>query len=166
MGKSTDHTSKVALQFGTNPQAIGQEGHHARQVGQQVGVNGDGESRASFLSSLDGPHDVGLRPAFLPDEQGVAFAGPPGLEFPNVGAAVEVDQPVTVGFTVPHERVVALAERVSVAEVAGCADEGPELVGRAGKHLCGADGRGRGVVLHVRNTGNLPLEPVFTRSSK
>ena len=49
VGKSTDDAAKVALQFGTNPQAIGQEGHHARQVGQQVGVNGDGELRAPLF---------------------------------------------------------------------------------------------------------------------
>ena len=129
MGKATEDAAEVASHSWDDPKPVEREGQWFGPVGQQVGVNGDGELRASILGSLDGPHDVGLRAAFFPNEQGVALAGVPGLKFPNIGATVEVDQPVSVGFSVPHEGVVAFAERVSVVEVARCADEGPELVG-------------------------------------
>ena len=65
------------VRFGTYPneldipKPVRQEGHHTRQVGQQVGVNGDGQFRATVPGWFDGPHDVGLGAALFADEQGV-----------------------------------------------------------------------------------------------
>ena len=127
--ESTDDAAQIALQFGTNPQVVRQEGNHLWQVGQQVRVNGDRELRTTLRGDFDGPIDVGLWTALLADEKCVAPAWIPGLEFPNVGPTVEVDQTVTMRFTVPHEGLVALAERMRIVEVARCADEGPDFVG-------------------------------------
>ena len=141
VSKSSNHAAQIALQFGTNPEPVGQEAQHARQVGQQVGMDGDGQSRTALRGGFNGPLDVGLRAALLPDEQSIAPACIPSLEFPNIGATVEVDQSVPVCFTVPHERLVALAERMGVVEVARCTGEVPKFVDGAFKHLRGADGR-------------------------
>ena len=127
--KPADHAAQIALQFGTNPEAVGQEGHHAWQVGQQVGVDVDRQSRTADRGGFDGPDDIGLLPALLADEQGVALAGVPGLEFSNIGPPVEVDQSVTMRCTVLDEGLVALAERVGVVGVARGTDESPKLVG-------------------------------------
>ena len=127
--KPADYAAQIALQFGTNPEAIGQEGHRTRKVAQQVGMDGDRQSRTTDRGGFDGPNNIGMLPALLADEQGVALAGVPGLEFANVGPPVEVDQSVTMRCAVPDEGLVALAERVGVVEVARGTDEGPKIVG-------------------------------------
>ena len=129
VGKAAHHASQVGSHSWDNPKPVRQEGHQTGQVGQQVGVDRDGQFRATVRGWLDGPHDVGLGAAFLADEQGVALAGVPRLKPSDVGATVEVDQPVHVFLSVPRQRLVRFAKRVGVVEVARCADERPQFVG-------------------------------------